>query len=88
MERKRNKGMIAPRNADQQGGRKFIQHLPAGTTGPAVVSGAAGNGQLDKIIPVAFADSLEQGGAFGADRRTKSRIFYVTAGKYTSICTQ
>ena len=75
--------MVA-RHQHLQVGGKLVEHLPAGTAGPAVIGAVAHHCQTGKG-PAALTNGLDQGGALGADGAAEGSIFNVAAGKDRAV---
>ncbi|MPN32267.1 hypothetical protein SDC9_179745 [bioreactor metagenome] len=76
---------VAPGHQNLQLRREFIEHLPAGAAGPAIIGAAPRHGQPDPIVPMPLADRLEKGGALGADGGAEGRVFHVAACEHRAV---
>ena len=65
-------------------GGELLHHLSAGAAGDAVVLALPGDDDAFEI-PMALADGLEDGGAFGADGETVGGVFNVAAGEHRAV---
>ena len=65
-------------------GGELLHYLPAGAAGDAVVLALPSDDDAFEI-PMALADGLEDGGAFGTDGETVGGVFNVAAGEHRAV---